>query len=160
MDRRRALLVNIGEAETDAVLQEVAEKPEVRVFAKPRLADVLNIERSGLSDDLYRYALKAHLDFVVAQQSDGRVHFAVEFDGPYHQDSAVAQRNDAMKNEICERLGLPLLRIDADFLHGQGLPSSRMAGRVVVSQQRVRRGTEPRGDPTRRAIRRLQHRRP
>lgn len=116
MDRRKSLLVNLGEVETDAVLREVAEKLGVRVFAKPRLADVLNIDRSGLTNDEYRYALSAHLDFVVADEEGGRPHFAVEFDGPYHKTDRAALRRDGMKNAICERLGLPLLRIDADFL--------------------------------------------
>jgi len=116
MDRRKSLLVNIGEAETDAVLREVATKLDVRVFAKTRLADVVEIRRSGLSNDEYRYALQAHLDFVIALASDGRPHFAVEFDGPYHDTDAGAQRRDTMKGSICARLGLPLLRIDADYL--------------------------------------------
>jgi hypothetical protein len=37
--------------------------------------------------------------------------FAVEFDGPSH-DEPNAKRRDALKDEICERLGFPLLRID------------------------------------------------
>ena len=117
VDRRRPLLVNIGESETDAVLREVAAKLGVRVVMKPRMADVLNIDRSGLSNDEYRYALQAHLDFVVcSDDTEARAHFAVEFDGPYHASDEAAKRRDAMKDAICERLGLPLLRIDADFL--------------------------------------------
>jgi ADP-ribose pyrophosphatase YjhB (NUDIX family) len=110
------MLVNMGEVETDAVLREVADKLGVRVFAKPRLADVLDIDRSGLSPTEFTYALKAHLDFVIAEPEGGKPHFAVEFDGPYHATSKDAQRRDEMKNAICERLGLPLLRIDADYL--------------------------------------------
>jgi Protein of unknown function (DUF2726) len=116
MDRRKPMLVNAGEVETDAVLREVADKLGVRVFPKPRVADVLNIDKSGLSSTEYTYALKAHLDFVVADEKDGRPHFAVEFDGAYHESSIDAQRRDEMKGAICDRLGLPLLRIDADYL--------------------------------------------
>lgn len=114
MDRRKPLLVNIGEVETDSVLREVAEKLGVRVFAKPRLADVLRIDSSGLSNDEFGYALKAHLDFVITDEH-GKPHFAVEFDGPSHE-AEDARRRDAMKDSICERLGLPLLRVDADYL--------------------------------------------
>lgn len=116
MDRRRSLLVNIGEAETDAVLRETADKLGSRVFVKPRLADVVDIDRSGLSNEEYAYALKAHLDFVLAGAPNGQAFFAVEFDEPYHDTDPAARRRDAMKNAICERLGLPLLRIDADYL--------------------------------------------
>jgi hypothetical protein len=114
MDRRRKMLVNIGEEEADSVLRDVADKFGVRVFAKPRLADTVDIDSSGLPNDLYSHALKAHLDFVVARGSDAQALFAVEFDGAYH-DSDAARRRDAMKDTICERLGLPLLRVDADF---------------------------------------------
>src|SRR4051812_45517758 len=116
MDRRKPMLVNLGEVETDAALRDAVDELGARVFAKPRLADVLNIDRSGISDEEYTYALKAHLDFVIASETDGTPHFAIEFDGPYHATSAVARRRDAMKDAICDRLGLPLLRIDADFL--------------------------------------------
>jgi hypothetical protein len=115
MDRRKPVLVNAGEVETDAALREVSEKLGVRVFPKPRLADVLDIDKSGLSSSEFSYALKAHLDFVIADATDGRPHFAVEFDGAYHE-SVAAQRRDRMKDAICERLGLPLLRINADYL--------------------------------------------
>jgi hypothetical protein len=110
------MLVNLGEVETDAVLREAVGELGARVFAKPRLADVLNIDRSGLSKDEFSYALKAHLDFVIASESDGTPHFAVEFDGPYHSTSPNARRRDTMKDSICDQLGLPLLRVDADFL--------------------------------------------
>jgi hypothetical protein len=113
-DRRKSLLVNLGEAETDAILRDIAEELGVRIFVRPRLADVVEIFGSGISDPEYSFALRAHLDFVVADP-DGRARFAVEFDGPYH-DTADARRRDAMKNRICQHLGLPLLRIDADYL--------------------------------------------
>jgi hypothetical protein len=116
MDRRKPLLVNIGEAETDAALHDIAHELGRRVFVKPRLADAVDVNKSGLSNEEYGYALKAHLDFVIARASDGRPDFSVEFDGPYHDTDADAARRDALKNTICQRLGLPLLRIDPDYL--------------------------------------------
>jgi ADP-ribose pyrophosphatase YjhB (NUDIX family) len=62
MDRRRRILVNNAEALTDAALREAATDLGLRVDAKVRLADTVDIDRSGLSDDAYRYALRAHLD--------------------------------------------------------------------------------------------------
>ena len=44
------MLVNIGEEGTDVVLREVAGKLGVRVLPKVRLADALDINRSGLPE--------------------------------------------------------------------------------------------------------------
>ena len=131
-DRRRKLLVNLGEEQADSTLRDAADKHGVRVFPKLRLADAVNIDRSGLPDELYRYALRAHLDFVIARGTDAQALFAVEFDGPSHESNE-ARKRDAMKDEICERLGLPLIRVDADFASDRERnPSARLARRVLV----------------------------
>lgn len=116
MDRRRSLLLNTGEVLTDAALRNAADTHGARVFPKARLASALNIDRSGLNDREYRYALKAELDFVVAEGESGKPCFAVEFDEPHHSTDPVTIDRDRIKNSICDRLGLPLLRIGADFL--------------------------------------------
>jgi hypothetical protein len=46
---------------------EVAKEEGFRVNLKPRIADVVDIARSRLSDDEYHYALAAHLDFVLVR---------------------------------------------------------------------------------------------
>lgn len=115
LDRRRRILVNRSEVLTDAALREAAADLGLRVDAKTRLADAVDIDRSGLSDEAYRYALRAHLDWVVSDLATTRAEFAVEFDGPSHDTPAV-RRRDAVKNEVCERLGLPVLRVGAAVL--------------------------------------------
>jgi hypothetical protein len=114
-DRRRPLLVNEGEFRTDAALQEAAADLGYRVFAKPRVADVLDIAGSGLSDELFGYGLRAHFDWVVADATTTQPEFAVEFDGPSH-GTPLARRKDALKDKLCEHLELPLLRIDQAVL--------------------------------------------
>jgi hypothetical protein len=113
LDRRRRLLDNAYEAETDRILTGVATKYGARVFAKARIADVLNISSSGISNDEYNYALKAHFDFTVADQ-DSCAQFAVEFDGRRHAVDPSAIRRDTLKDAICKRIGFPLLRIGED----------------------------------------------
>ena len=54
MDRRRKLLVNIGEAATDSALREAAARNNARVFAKVRVADALTIDRSGAANSYRR----------------------------------------------------------------------------------------------------------
>lgn len=102
---------------TDTRLREVCEDFDAHVFAKVRVADVLKIERSGIPDHLYKYALQAHFDFVVSD-SEHEPLFAVEFDGPTHSEPD-SKRRDEMKNEICERFDFPLLRINRRYLYNK-----------------------------------------
>lgn len=117
MDRRKKLL-NYSETLTDEILQESVKTHDARVFPKVRVADALNIERSGISDEQYSYALKAHFDFVVCRGSLPL--FSVEFDGPHHQAESDALRRDALKASLCAKLGMPLLRIDSVHLQKVG----------------------------------------
>lgn len=116
MDRRKRLLINPGETATDAALTESAREHGIRVFPKPRVASVLNIDGSGISDREYSYALRAEFDFVVADVADGLPLFAVEFDEPAHLSNPVIKARDALKASICQHLWFPLLRIDAEYL--------------------------------------------
>lgn len=116
MDRRKRLFLNAGESATDDALTAVADKNNVRIFAKVRVASILDIKGSGLPDVEYTYALKAEFDFVVAGRTDQMPLFAVEFDEPHHLTNPDAIQRDSYKNNICDRLGFPLLRIDAEYL--------------------------------------------
>ena len=117
MDRRKKI-INFSEAKTERRLIKVANQNAARVCPKMRIADVLDIDHSGISNERYRYALQAHFDFVVVNAESSLPLFAVEFDGPQHSDPDQAHR-DRMKNEICERLGLPLARVGDEHIHKQ-----------------------------------------
>jgi hypothetical protein len=99
--------------------RRLADRNGARVFPKVRIADVLDIADSGISDREYGYALRAHFDFVVAE-TDGTPHFAVEFDGPQHATDRATIQRDALKAALCQRGELPLLRIDAGYLRPSG----------------------------------------
>ncbi len=114
---RRKKLVNTHEAATMRLLEVSAGRNNARVYAKVRIADTLDMDRSGISNDLYSYGLKAHFDFVVADDADMPL-FAVEYDGPTHFDARTVER-DRMKNELCERLGLPLARVRDEHIFKQ-----------------------------------------
>lgn len=109
-------LMNKSEAITHQIILEAIKFNQAQLFSKVRIADVLIIENSGISSDLYSYALKAHFDFVVTN-SDFLPLFCIEFDGPHHQTDRVAQLNDKKKESLCARFDIPLLRITADFLN-------------------------------------------
>lgn len=107
-------VLNSPERITYARLREVCDLHIAEVYAKVRLADVLPIEGSGLSQEFYEFALQAHYDFVVTGRDQVPL-FALEFDGPQHDQSPQSER-DAKKDELSSRFGLPLLRIRAEDL--------------------------------------------
>jgi hypothetical protein len=107
-------ILNLHEEVTHRNLRDACEKNGALVFAKVRVADILPIEGSGISDQLFRFALQAHFDFVVADREHTPL-FAVEFDGPGH-DASDQQHRDSQKNSLCECFHFPLLRINARYL--------------------------------------------
>lgn len=107
-------IFNLHEEVTNRRLKEVCDAIGAHVYPKIRIADVLNIEGSGISDEHFRFALQAHFDFVVCD-SEQIPQFAVEFDGPSHQKSAQRKR-DALKDFLCEQLNFPILRIKSNHL--------------------------------------------
>lgn len=106
----RPLLVNDNEKYIDQALRESAEGYGYRVSPKVRVADVLAIDRSGLTNEEFSYALRSHFDWVVSDRETLLPEFAVEFDGDSHRSDEV-RRRDALKDSICEKLEFPLLRI-------------------------------------------------
>jgi hypothetical protein len=113
--RPRPLLVNGHEVNTDKALERAAQAAGYRIAPKVRVADVLPIANSGLSNAEYSYALRSHFDWVVTEGEERDPQFAVEFDGASHASAAVAAR-DAMKDKIANHFGFPLLRIDGTFM--------------------------------------------
>jgi hypothetical protein len=107
-------IFNLHEEVTNRRLKEVCASLGAHVYPKIRVADVLNIEGSGISDEQFRFALKAHFDFVVCDEEQ-TPQFAVEFDGPSHTDKAQRKR-DALKDHLCEQLNFPILRINSNHL--------------------------------------------
>ncbi|PEA18096.1 hypothetical protein CN930_12880 [Bacillus cereus] len=111
-------LQNKYEKLTHDYVKEVCDKYDADVYPKVRLADVFEISGSGISKDLYRYALMSHFDTIIFNSEQDPL-FAVEFDGSTHIYSPEQIERDQKKNELCNRFELPLLRITSDFLHKQ-----------------------------------------
>lgn len=89
-----------------------------RLHAKVKLSDVLEPRGSGLEDDYFDYAARAHFDFIVVQ--DNQVCFAIELDGPGHFWSHTTTDRDKMKNHICKHFDFELIRIDLGYLNEVG----------------------------------------
>lgn len=103
-------IMNRSEETAYRELQTLAQQYGYGIHVKIRLADVFPIDGSGIRDMLYSFALRSHLDFLVCHEKHDPL-FAVEFDGPSHQDEEQRLR-DRKKNALCERFSLPLLRIN------------------------------------------------
>lgn len=117
----KKVLVNKYEEETDAALKEAAARSNALVFSKVGIKDILDIDkgRALLTKEEYNYAFKAHFDFVVTRADTSPV-FAVEYDGSMHYDDPATIERDKKKNAICQKLGMPLLRIDSQYLRRIG----------------------------------------
>jgi Protein of unknown function (DUF2726) len=109
MEDRFRPLVNRGEGAVLDIARDVCKATGTEAFAKIRIADAIRIDGSGISDALYRYALSAHFDILVAK--DNKAYLAIEFDGSGHDS-----RNDALKESICDLFRLPMIRVKESHL--------------------------------------------
>lgn len=118
--RLKSLFVNASEHRANSLLIQVEKESGHRLQAKVRLADVVD-PGSWMSSrpQLGTYALKAHLDFVMVDES-GEPIFAVEVDGRQHSRDERQRQRDRMKDELCQAAGLPLLRINSEFGRREG----------------------------------------
>jgi hypothetical protein len=110
-----------GERATYRIAQEVSVEFGVEAFAKMRIADVLVIDRSGISNEEYSYALKAHFDVLVVQADGGLPVLAVEFDGRGHDAN-----NDHLKNRLCDHFGFPLVRIGMEHINNKNFQDTAL----------------------------------
>lgn len=111
-------LQNPYEKLTNDRVNQISQRYGATAYPKVRLADVFEIDGSGIPNALYRFALMAHFDTIV-YDSDLLPLFAVEFDGKTHTQDQVQIERDQKKNDLCERFDLPLLRIKANSLNNK-----------------------------------------
>ena len=114
LQERKNRLFNKSE---ETVYQQLIKSESIsqsNVFSKIRIADVINITNSGISKNWYSYALKAHFDFVICDDSF-MPKFVIEFNGPSHLDEKKKMQDD-IKAGLCKRFDLPLLQINDRYL--------------------------------------------
>ena len=117
----RPITVNRYEAAADRMLQQTATEHGDRLLLKVGLADAIDIDgMDGLSSRAKSYALQAHLDFLMVDTTTGCGRFAVELDGRQHASDPKTCERDRLKNDLCARADLPLLRITSDFARQVG----------------------------------------
>jgi Protein of unknown function (DUF2726) len=108
MHKRRILYFR--EPEVDSILQRQLAKEGYRIMPKVKFSEAIGKDRNDhLSPREFEYFTKANLDFLVARENVPI--FAVEFDGVDHFSDKRTIENDSIKNSLCKRAALPLLRI-------------------------------------------------
>lgn len=107
-------LVNRYEEVAHGEIKLAADRWNLSVYPKVRVADVISLDEVGAVGDLRRYGLQSHFDFVICRGKWDPV-YAVEFDGRFHSTPEQAAR-DAKKDELCRRDGFPILRINSRYL--------------------------------------------
>lgn len=108
-------LLNCSEKTVMRELEKIASDNAMRIFAKPRLSDVIQKDSTHLTNREFDFYTRSHCDFVVADP-DARPVMVVEYDGPLHRLSAEQKERDVIKNELCRRAGLGLLRINDNYV--------------------------------------------
>ena len=106
-------LLNKTEEVAFRELSSIAEENALRLFAKPRLSDVI-VKDELLAQADFDFYTRAHVDFVVTDQETKPL-FIVEYDGLSHTDP-VQQRRDNTKDGLCAKAGLGILRINANHV--------------------------------------------
>jgi len=97
----------------DAIKQTLSNKKKYEVYAKVRIADVINVDQYKYKDlDKFSYGLKAHFDFVIIKDKNGSWPIlAIELDGKYHTNDIRTIHRDKLKNDICRENIFDILRI-------------------------------------------------
>ncbi|WP_078950809.1 DUF2726 domain-containing protein [Streptomyces viridochromogenes] len=106
---------NQSEKRTHRILEIATKDTLYWVNAKTRLEDVFS-PGAGDPRDERNFLRDAHFDYTLHRKSSNEVIWAFEFDGPGHVSDPDAIRRDILKNRICSKANLPLLRIEDDLL--------------------------------------------
>jgi hypothetical protein len=104
-------ILNRSEEVVYRELQSIASDNNMKVFAKPRLSDVIQKDNTFLTQREFDFYTRSHCDFVVTD--DGfRPVMIIEYDGPLHQSDEKQQERDQIKDELCKRAELGMPRIN------------------------------------------------
>jgi len=103
-------LLNRSEEVAFRELQSIVSDNNLKVFPKSRFSDVIQKGDSFLTQREFDFYTRSHCDFVVTDEVFRPI-MIVEYDGPLHVDTKQHER-DKIKNELCRRAGLGMLRIN------------------------------------------------
>ncbi len=100
-----------SEVRTDGILRAALAKRGYRVERNMRVSDVVEFQGQELTEREMHCYRTMHFDFTITQGDCPR--FVVEFDGPHHMLNSTVAHLDAVKNDLCHRVELPILRVSS-----------------------------------------------
>jgi hypothetical protein len=107
-------LLNKSEEVAFRELEAITNDNALRLFAKPRLSDVILKDGTYLPPRTFDFSTRSHVDFVVTDENSKPI-LAVEYDGPSHSEPRQQER-DRIKDELCGSAGMGILRITANHV--------------------------------------------
>jgi len=109
-------LFSLGEENTYRVLRNYLRDRPYVIYKEVALSQVIHVKRSELPPREWRYYTSASFDFVICRDQDRQpLELVIEFDGAFHDDPDQEWR-DTIKNSLCDKVGLPIVRIRSDHL--------------------------------------------
>lgn len=84
------------------------------ILLAPKMRVLDSIEPAlmpGMTQQERDYAFRAHFDLVLVDQHSFKPVAAVELDGRHHVTDPLTQARDRLKNSLCAKAGLPLVRV-------------------------------------------------
>jgi hypothetical protein len=100
-------LLNRSEEVVFRELQSISQDNNLKVFAKPRLSDVILKGREFLTQREFDFYTRSHCDFVVTDIAY-RPLMIIEYDGPLHAHEKQQER-DRIKDDLSPFLPVSLL---------------------------------------------------
>jgi Protein of unknown function (DUF2726) len=100
----------------DRIIRRTLAGTEWLISRETRIQSVLDKERDGLSTAEFNLYTRGSFDFVVYHEDENLPEFVIEFDGFGHEKETQISR-DLIKNWLCVRADLPLLRIGSEELY-------------------------------------------
>jgi len=106
-------ILNRYERQALGILHKVTGRLGMKVVPKIRISDALPLDTEAVRDDLQIFGEQACFDFIIAVEKAPIL--AIEFDGPDFAEESCIIKNQK-KQDICDLLELPLLRVDTQYL--------------------------------------------
>lgn len=85
-----------------------------RVLLAPKMRVLDSLEPAlvpTLTQQERDYAFRAHFDMVLVDQESFKPVAVVELDGAIHVNDLITMARDRLKDSLCEKAGLPLIRV-------------------------------------------------
>jgi hypothetical protein len=112
----------------ERLVEEVGN--EYQVFAKVRMADVVWLANEPLNRKYYNNQIQCkHFDFVLCDKAFLKPALILELDDSSH-DKFNRQESDEFKQQVCEMVGLPLVRVKVQQSYSSDEIDQLIRGRI------------------------------